>query len=786
MAKDIELEDESENAQSAKLWWSKLDAAKEAFKPSWDMTKMAWEEYLGPQLKSVGQGVSDTNTLGNQARFPIYNSCTKTMQSMLYSRTPIVVAEKAFEDLDDDIARLACQDLERLARYLIRSCAFDSTMNYMRDNFIHGGKATCKTYFESEINETAEKEYCVQKQVPVPPDPNVPQDPNQPPPPPQMQMIWVDSRGEQQDPANLKQDDQGQVYYEVPAMDEVCVGVCPVHYRDILHNPNARWQEEIVWKAYRETFTREEFREKFGEVEGVPFNVQNENDKTPSDEKKAKIPTATVWNIWDKEHKKLLWLVEGKKDDFIRPLQSNEEAVSGDDPYELDDFWPSVNFLLGTCGPDSLNPVPDYVQLRPFILQLHALAETLQINIRSLKTQGVYDAGIPGLKDAVEGMANCQFAALENFQELVGDKGLEGIFRFFPMQEIAETVSKMIEVIGVIEEWFNETWGIPDIVRGGSAPNEGYQKQQMKGEWMSIRATVPGRAFQRAVRDAIEKMCDLAIKMFPEQKLMDVMGVRYNKPEDQELWPERLLLLKDDDERKVRISIQTDSTILMNETADLEQKNYTAKIVTEGLSSIAAIMQQDPESAPAAIQVLIDVVSGTQQGKGVEGMLRSWQKKKLEQLQNPAPPPPDPKIQVEQMKQEGKMQELQVKSQMDQQKQAGDFQIQQAKAQNEMQIEQIQAQADIQTTMAKIQAEVQQSQIEGAAKMELEKMLATLKAQLEILQAGLKVKSEQHSMKVKEHETALDASLQVWNTKEAVKLSREQAKNAYQDKGPEK
>lgn len=783
MAQDIETEESGKAMpeESPALWWSKIEAAKEQSRESWDLAKMAWEEYIGPQIKN--QSTRDTVQTSPQARYPIYWSSTKSIQPMLYSRTPIPVAEKAFEDLDDNIARVGCLGLERLSKYLMRSCNFDETMSYMRDTFIHCGKASNRVFCESEIEEEGEKIYCSPMQVPVPVDPSIPQDPNQPPAPPEMMTIWLDSSGQEiPETAELLEDEDG-VFILGPALKDVKVEVAPLHYRDVLHNPDARWQDEISWMAYRSTLNKSAFRKKFGNVEGVSFAVQGDKDKTTAGTKQQKTPTAIVWEIWDKETRTVKWLAEGKKDAFLKPLLGEEE-YEGEDPYGLESLFPSPAFILGTCGPDSLFPVPDYVQLRPFIEQLHGLADRLQIHVRALKTLGFYDAGFPRLKDAIDGLGSGQFAAVENFTELVGNGGLSNVLQFFPMREIAEVVSTIIEVTKNYQEKFDEMWGLPDMVRGASDPTEGYQKQQQKGEWLSLRATVPGQAFQRIVRDTLEIMCDLAIDKFPEQKLAAVMGVYRMPPEDQEVWPQVLTLLRDDQERKIRINIQTDSTILMNENLELEQRNYTAKIVTEGLASVAAMSQQDPEFTAVGLQALIDVVSGTQKGKGLEGMLRALQKKKTEQMNNPVEPPIDPKIQVEQMKQEGKARELQGKQILQGQKQEGELMLKQLELEGQQQLELVQAQADIETTMKKIVAEVQQSQIEGAAKIQIEQTLAELKGQLEILKAGAKLKTQQHDMKVKEHSTALDASLRIWDAKEARRLSKEQAGNAYEGEMP--
>lgn len=787
---DNDSETRPKKRKSPAVWASRIDAAKEQSKQSWDLCRMAWEEYLGPQMRM--QDVRDNASNPAAARYPIYWSSVRSLQSMLYSRTPIPVAEKAFDNLDDELARVACLCLERLAKYLMRSCAFDSTMGYMRDTFIHYGKATCRIYFESKIREDGEKVYYIAQQVPVPPQQGQqPQDPNQPPQPPQMMTIYVNDRGEElQDQSQLQQDKQGQYFAQQPALDEVRVEVCPIHYRDYIHNPNARWEEEIIWKGYKSVLTKEKFYQKFGKVKGIKFTIPNENERTPSDSKNLKTPTANVWEVWDEENLETLWLAEGKKDEFLTPLMSDGEEYEGGDPYELDGFYPSPSPVYGTLGPDSLFPVPDYVQLRPFIDQLHGLADRLQVHVKALEALGIYDASVPGLKEAIEGLRGGQFKALQNFAELIDDggrTGLEKIIRFFPMKEIADTVTQIMTVIESYEAKFNEVWGLPDILRGASNPDEGYQKQQQKGEWMSLRATVPGRSFQRVVRDAIELMCDLAIGRFPQQKLEDVMGVRYMRPEEQQLVPQVFLLIKDTDERKVRINIQTDSTISFNEAAELEQRNLTAKTMTDGFAAIAAAKQQDPDFVPAAIQALIDVVSATQKGKEMEGMLRALQKKKQQEMDAPPQPaPPDPRVQVEQMKQQGKQQEIQAKGQIDQQKMQGDFQIAQQTAQSDAQLEQMKIQGEMQATLLKIKAEIQQSQIDGSVKLQIEQNLAELEGKMKMMEMGMKMKEhtmdmahESHSAALDTHQAATNTMLDVWNAKQSAKLEREKLANAY-------
>lgn len=766
-------------------WVSQIEGAKLLSRRSWEQARESWEEALGPTQDIL----TGTTSRVVEARYPIWWASIQSVQPMLYSRTPTPIAEKAFDDLDDNTARVACLCLERLARYLIRSCAFDATMSYMRDTYIHAGKATCRIFFEAKIGNEPKKEYYAQKQIPIPPpqpDPNqqqiTPQDPSQPPPPPQMQTIFVDSAGDQLqgDPKALQQDEQG-FYIESSQenLEYVCVETVPVHYRDILHTPNARWESEIWWKAYKSILTREEFREKFGEKAEklVSFTVIPLNDRTPDDEKLLPIEYATLWEIWDDRAQNVYWYCEGYKDDWLTPLNSE-----GGDPYDLDELFPSPPFILGTCGPDSLFPVPDFVQLRPLVEQLHGMAGRLKILVRALRKRGCYDAGVPGLKAIQDEADEAEFVALENFKELIGDGGLESVIKYFPTGEISEAITQLTQVIQQYEDKFNEIYGIPDILRGTSDPNETAAAQQMKGRYLSLRASTKQREFQRIVRDSIEMMCDLALKKFPQEKLVEVMGVKHMKPEDQQVWPETLVLLQDDDERKIRIDIETDSTITMNEGEDIEQRNYLAKTLLDGLAGVATAMQQNPIFAPAAMEALLFVVRGLQKGKELESVLKTSLDQAMQAAQQPQPDPEQQKIQgqmqLQQQKQQGQMQIEQFKAQTG-------AQTKQMEAGQQAQIEGVQAQADIAVQDRKAQSEIAMSQMESKTKLELETMLATMDAHMKLLEAKLQAVSAAHDHALQNQKFQHDTVLKLFDAKIAEQQSKLEAKHAFEAAKPE-
>lgn len=729
----IPNEDKERREPSVGFWISQIEAAKEAAKDYERDTKSAWDEFLGGE-----GGYQRSDVRKNKTRYPIYWSSVKTVQPMLYSRTPITVVERMFDDMTDNVARLGSVCLERLAQYLIRSCAFDRVMYHVRDHYIHGGKTTARVCFEAEITETPDKMYF----APLPPDPSASPVPGMP-----VVTQWVNNEGQLlPTDMELQQDEQGY-YIETKAEDVRCkIDVLPVHYCDLLHTPNARTEEEVDFKAFKSLMTKREVAKKFGE--GVANNLKFVPVGEDENEKNAPkvIPTkyATIWEIWDLRDRQVYWLEENYKEGFLKP-----ENYEGGDPYELCGFFPCAPFMLGTVGPDDMYPVPDYVQLKPLIQQLHGLSERLRRLVRAARRRGLFDASVQQLLVLNNDDDDGDFIGVDNFQELIGEQSLDKLIKYFPVREIVEAVQEISNVIGMYEEKFNEIYGIPDIMRGVSDPRETAAAQQEKGKFLSLRASAVQREFQRLVRDTIEIMCDLALKKFPEDKLKEVMGFYRMDQKDQQIWPQVLLLLQDDEERKLRIAIETDSTITMNQNAEIEQRNYLAKTLFEGLAAVANATQGNEAFIPVVMETLMFVIRKLQQGKEIEESLRVSMEKALQ----PQQPKPDPVMQ----KAQADMAIAQMKAQADinraRVKQAADIEIASVKAQIELILLEKKTQADIYREDRKAATAEQAERLDAQHQQELkrfEAQVAALKGRIQML---LEAQKQEGEMELKEFET---------------------------------
>lgn len=691
------MEDEQKASNPVQYWTTNIEAAKDATRRSNEQARDAWRDYLLVE----GNEVRATKLVA----FPAWWSSVKVMQPAYYSRTPITISEKAFDTMRDPIARLSAVSLERLAQYLMRSTPFDRVMYSTRDTYINTAKATVRVRFDATFNTELSKEYYSVV-------PGIDENGEK-----TAQYVGADGSPFE---GELKQDDQG--FYaenETETLEGECVEQVPVHYCDIVHTPNARHWEEIDWLAFREHMIKEDVAQRFGEdiAEKVKYSELKKEDGEDAEGTK-RLPTqyACIWEIWDKRKKKVYWLADNYKEGFLDEKE---------DPYKLRGFFPCPPFILGTVGPDNLYPTPDHAILKPLIDQISAMARRLRALIRSSKRTGLYDKSIDELSQLEDDSNDAGFIGVRDFQRLVEKGGLETLVQYFPVDKLVQGAQQMAEALQLYENKFYELRGIPDILRGTSDPSETAAAQQLKGKFTSLRFSAEQREFQRLVRDAIELACDLALKQFSQQKLSTIMGYQFMTPEEQQLWPQALALLQDDEHRHIRIELETDSTITMNQNADIEQYNYLAKTVFDGLGAVAQASNQNPLFTKAAIEMMLLAVRKLQQGKQIEEALQPLIDGLSSQQQQQKPDPAILKTQAQIAANREKtmaqiaMQDRKTQAEIirDDKKAAHDMQMEQFDAQHQQELKS--AELELAAFKTQMQKEIEQFKAELTAKIKL-------------------------------------------------------------------
>ena len=549
-------------------------------------------------------------------------------------------------------------------------------------------------------------------------------------------------------------------YLESPdeKIERISVLLEPVHYRDRLHNPNARHQGEIDWISYKTLHTKTDVREKFGDAiaEKLTYGTQEKGDKPTKDEKTIATQFATFWEIWNLRKREVYWHAEGYDDELVKPLEYEDG-----DPYELAKFFPEPALMLGTVGPDDMFPIPDFMQIRPLILQLHGLYERLRKLVRASRRRGIYSGDVPELDALNDLLDEADYISVTNFKELIGDGGLDNIVKLFPVKEFADAIRETVAVSELLEAKIDMIWGTPDILKGTTDPNETASAQQQKGKYLSLRASTAMGAFQRLVADSIEIMCDLALHKFPEDKLIEVMGVAHWTPEDQQVWPQVLALIQDDEERKVRIDIETDSTVTMNENAEVEQRNYLAQIISQVVDSFANVSQNAPELKPVVMKTMQLLVRGVRAGKHVEAELD----KAIEAAMQPQPEKPDPEAMKAQAAAQAQQAEAQLKAQMQQ----AELQFKQMELETNTRLKLKQMELETQKLQLEMQQLAAQNEV-NAYKVQSEAMTAAFDKKLDAIR--IEIEKQYVSMDMQEKFMEEQRLRQDQNTKSSENEAR--------------
>lgn len=708
-------------------WHNWISAAKKAASSHWEISARAYNEYL--LAESVAKSTSDTVS-NPPARFPLFWSSIKNLQPAYYSRTPETVAKRMFDSADHE-ARVGCIILERLSKYLMSQYPIDDAMIAGTYDFLIADKATARVFFEEESEEITEVIPVIITQL--------------------GEYINANTGEILASDALINQNPDGSLFSEVTSIKitKVCTEVLPVAFNDILHTPNAQSWSEVKAIGFRLFLSKQEFSDMFTSkaLLNVTFG-QKDNDAdsgkvtTGSDDQSSKITEGIeVWEIWDKPTKKVMYLCKGAIE-FLKII---------DDPYGLRDFFPCAPFIIGTKPPKSLYPTPMFKQLEPMIDQLHRLFTRITKMTSSLRRRGIMDSSMETVIEAINNLDDFEVMGSSHFAQLVESKakGADPIW-YLPLQELAVALREAQELLMNYKQLFFEISGVPDVVRGVTDYRETAQAQQQKGEFYNVRSSWDQHLIQEMARKLIEMQCDLALARMSDEMIIKVCHLESLEPEDLPIVPKALQLLKNDEQRAIRIDIETDSLTFVQNAKKQEEKNLIVQTVMQGLAQVAQIGQQSPSFLKPAMEMLMMSLRNVDLGKAYEQSVEASIKSLEEAANQPAQTPPDYeglKLQIQQTK-------LGIEN--------GKLELEKLKTNHDAMTEQAKEAANIEIEKYKLGQKDRELQLKAddqARRQELEAIQIGLKKQLDEVYAKLdkqSVEIEQYRVLMSEREKMIE------------------------------
>lgn len=606
-----------EKTKTCDYWFRWIRATKKAATRFNNDALEAWREYekdVNDQVARQYRGRQDSINV-----YPIYNSICQSLFPAHYARTPQLVTEKLFS-INDDVANTGCIILERLGKHLVLTSNFNEVMNYSVANFFHAAKATNQVLYEAEIVKTL-------KRIPAYPQGDG--------------VTFLDETGAPIT-GEIKQDELGiftEIEVDEADPDSQKIKLAPVPYDEVLHTPNANTNDDIKEMAFYFTCTKEEAEKKFkpevlAAIQWKKGAAKSASESQEDNEQMQDSPDYYMdgWEIYCKETEMVYWVSEMYPHGFLKDSEK--------DPYGFQNFFPAPPFIIQNKPRKNLYPRPMYVFLRPSLMQLHLMYDRVFGLIDSVRRRAIVD----GEEDVISALnaGDQEFVSAKSLKNIVEKGGLDSMIWYIPVQELVNAISEL----NALEDRFTanvEKWaGLPDILQGQSDPIEALGTQEIKATAAHDRFKINKMQVQKLARDSIEMMIDLALKVFSDEKIARITGLKYMEPADQQRFPEALAMLRNDEERLIRIDIETDSLVFVDQGLKAQRRNVAIQSALNGMEKVVAMSQTNPALSAIAMKAVLLSLEGLEDGKQYQDQIKAIGQQLEEAAANPPPQPPPP------------------------------------------------------------------------------------------------------------------------------------------------
>ena len=618
------------------------------------------------------------------ARFNILWSNVQTIQPAIFARLPRPDVSRRFRD-NDPIGRVASMMLERALEFEIEHYGdYKSAMNNSVLDRLLGGRGVSWVRYEPHFA--------------------------------------ADEAGEPDDGYEITEDSdeaetpEGEAVENQEVIEYECCPVDYVHWKDFGHSLGRTWEE--VTSVWRKVYmSRPALVERFGEELGYKIPL----DTKPADDKNSYKPMdgiyeACIYEIWDKETGKVLWLSKslGKIID------------ERDDPLGLECFFPCPKPLYATLTTDSLEPIPDFVIYQDQARELDTLCDRIDGLINALKVRGVYDASNSELQRLFSEGENNTLIPVDNWAAFAEKQGMKGAIDLVDIAPFAAALAQCYQAMEQVKGQIYELMGIADIQRGQTDPSETLGAQIIKSNNAAGRL----KTMQHAVVDFATTLLSIKAQIicnhFTDETLVKISGAMQLSPEDQQLIPQAIALLRNEAAKNFRIEVTSDSMIYQDEQQEKQDRVAFLSSVGTFLQTSLPAVNSNPEIAPLLMEMLKFGVTAFKAGKQLEGIIDQTadEIRKQAEAMKGQPKPPPPEIQKAQMDNQAKMQQIQMQAQLEQAKLQGQMELEKAKQEYQAQENQLKFQLETQRNQADLEMQARVAQMKMMTERNTQVLLA--------------------------------------------------------------
>ena len=594
----------------------------------------------------------DSRYISTEGEFNILHSNIATMLPAVYGQAPTPVVMRRNRD-QDQVGRIASEVLQRCLSYEIRESAFSNTMGQVALDLLLVGQGTSwvrfEPTFESEID-----------------------------------------------------------------MSDAKTPVDYVNWGDFLCAPRATWEEVAKdgWVARRVSMTRAQGVDRFGEMfKDVPLDaVPAGTAEAWAEEENVGnvVGRANVWEIWDKDSKKVFWLNAGYTDGML------DEK---DDPLGLGVFFPCPMPAYGTLSNRSLIPTPDYRQYSKLAEELSDITAQITSLTKAIRVIGVYDASMQNLASLLEDASTSNKMIPVDNPAILQGRGIEGALQFFPVEKVIQALIGLYDARDRTKETLYEVSGLSDIFRGVVDPREKLGQSKLKGRFASQRMQKRVEMMAGHARDVLEIKGEIMAEHYSPELIRRMSGfdmmsdvtrlAQGNQEVMNDIFRHVMSLLRNEKTRGFRIDIESSSTMMMDDDEEKQRRSEFVSSMAQFVEHAAPMAQAFPATVPLLGELMMFAVRAFRRG-GRE--LEDAFQQTADLMKRAGPGQGEQAAQQQQAEQQAAAQQQQVEAQMKAQEDAGKQQLAHLKL--------VEANTKAQVTQQKAQADMQKAEIDAAVQLE--------------------------------------------------------------------
>jgi hypothetical protein len=620
------------------------------------------------------------------ARFNILWSNVQTIQPAIFARLPRPDVSRRFRD-NDPIGRVASMMLERALEFEIEHYGdYKSAMNNAVLDRLLGGRGVAWVRYEPHI---------------VGEQPDEPDD----------GLEVTEDADEAETPEGMANESQERIEYE-------CAPVDYVHWRDFGHTIARTWEEvTAVWR--RVYMSRPALVERFGEEMGYKIPLDTKPDDLKQSYKSDDgVYEAVIYEIWDKETGKVLWISKSL----------GKIVDERDDPLGLENFWPCPKPLYATLTTDSLEPIPDFTIYQDQARELDTLCDRIDGLINALKVRGVYDASATELQRLFSEGENNTMIPVSNWMAFAEKQGMKGAIDLVDLAPFASALMSCYQAMEQVKGQIYELMGIADIQRGQTDPNETLGAQIIKSNNASGRLKTQQHAVVDFATSLLSIKAQIICNHFTDDTLIKISGAMQLSEQDKQMIPQAIALLRDEASKNFRIEVTSDSMIYQDEQQEKADRTAFMAAVGQFISMALPTAQASPEMTPMLLEMLKFGVTAFKAGKQLEGIIDQTadDMKKQYEATKGQPKPPSPE-----------MQKLQMQAQLEQVKMQNQSQLEQQKLQAQIELERAKQEFQAQENSLKFQLEEQRNSMDREMEMKVSQMKMMTERNTQVLLAHI-------------------------------------------------